>query len=202
MSLATYSDLQTAVANWLHRDDLTSNIPDFIALAEARMNGHIESRSMESRTNLTCTAGNAFVSLPTDMLEMKRLTVSSVDPVQVLKYATPDEISKDYPYSTTGEPVVFTVIGPQIQLAPIPDTAYTLEITYLQKIPALSNSNTTNWVLTNYPDVYLYGALVQSVGYTQDFGNLQTFQTLYRDAVDNLNAIDWYSGSSMAVRVK
>lgn len=201
MALTTYAELQTAVASWLHRDDISARIVEMIALAESRMNGHIDSRSMEARSTLTCTASNAYVTLPTDMLEMRRLLLSSTSPARALKYVTPDEITIDYPYTTTGEPYVFAVIGGQVQLAPIPDQAYSLEITYLQKIPNLSDSATTNWLLTKAPDVYLYATLVQSVAYTQDFDKLTTYQTLYKDAVDNLNSIDWYSGSTMAVRV-
>lgn len=202
MSIASYSDLQAAVIEWLHRDGDTAfaaRLPDFIALAESRANGHLKSRAMELRTTLTCTPGVAYVSLPSDMLEMRRLSVSSTNPVQTLKYLTPDELSKDYAYTSTGVPYVFAVIGSSAQLGPIPDQAYSLELSYMQKIPPLA-SNSTNWLLTSYPDVYLYGSLIQAATYVQDFSILTTLQTLYRDAVENMNAIDWYSGSTMAVR--
>lgn len=202
MAIATYSDLQAAVIEWLHRDGDTAfaaRVPDFISMCEARANGHLKSRQMEARTTLTCIAGTAFVALPTDMLEMRRLTVSSTNPTQTLKYVTPDELTHDYAYTYSGVPYVFSVIGSNAQLAPTPDQAYSLELTYMQKVPALA-TNSTNWLLTSYPDVYLYGTLIQAVTYVQDFALLNTLQTLYRDAVENLNAIDWYSGSTMAVR--
>lgn len=202
MSIGTYSELQTAVASWMHRADLTDRIPEFIALCEARANGHSKSRLMEARTTLTATSGNAYVTLPSDMLEMRRLVVTSSSPLSTLKYVSPDEITFSYPTTQQGVPAVFAVIGSQVQLAPIPDSSYTLEVSYLQKIPALSEANPTNWLLTNFPDVYLYGTLLQAVTYTQDFGQLNTLQTLYRDAVENMNAIDWYSGSLMAVRAR
>lgn len=203
MAISTYDELQTAVINWLHREGDTAfaaRVPEFIAMAESRMNGHIDSRSMETRTTLTTTASNAYVTLPTDMLEMRRLMLSSTTPVRALKYVTPDEIAHDYAYAVEGEPSVFAVIGGEVQLAPIPDSAYTLELAYIQKVPSLSSSNTTNWLLTKSPDVYLYGTLLQALPYIQDFDNLGTMQTLYRDAVNNLNSIDWYSGSTMTVR--
>lgn len=202
MAIANYTDLQAAVIEWLHRDGDTAfaaRVPDFIAMAESRANGHLKARAMELRSTLACVAGNAFVTLPTDMLEMRRLTVSSTNPVQTLKYVTPDELTHDYSYTTSGVPYVFAVIGSTVQLAPTPDQAYSLELSYMQKIPALA-SNSTNWLLTAYPDVYLYGALIQAATYVQDFSILNTLQTLYRDAVENMNAIDWYSGSTMSVR--
>ena len=48
MSLDTYSNLQTSIANFLARDDLTTNIPDFISLAEARMSRELDTRSQEA----------------------------------------------------------------------------------------------------------------------------------------------------------
>ena len=201
MTIATYSDLQTSLANWLHRSDLTALIPDFIALAEAGLSGDLQARSMEVRTTLTTTAGNAYVTLPTDMLEMHRLTVQS-DPVYVLSYRSPDELQQDYPYTTTGKPAVFAILGSEMQLAPIPDSAYTLELVYKQKIPALSDSNTSNWLLAQWPNAYLYGALCAAQPYIANDQRLPTFQALYQEAVDGINGIDWYSGTTMKVRTK
>lgn len=201
MSIATYADLQTAIGNWINRTDLAAaRLQEWIALAESRMNGHIKSRSMEARTTLTCTPSSAYVTLPTDVIDVRRLIVSSTTPARVLKYLTPDALTNDYPGNDTGEPGVFTVIGGSAQLAPIPDSAYSLELAYVQSIPALSASNTTNWLLTKHPGVYLYGSLLQGIPYLKAWSELAAIQQLYRDAVDNANALDWYSGSTPTVR--
>lgn len=201
MSIATYSDLQTAVANWLHRSDLTALIPDFIMIAEARLSGDLQARTMETRTTLTTTAGNAYVTVPSDLLEMHRLIIKT-DPVQVLSYRSPDELQTDYPYSTTGKPAVFAILGSEMQLAPIPDAVYTLELAYKQRIPALSSTNTTNWLLTQWPNAYLFGALCAAQPYIANDDRLVTFKALYQEAVDGINGIDWYSGTTMKVRNK
>jgi len=202
VSISTYAQLQAAVANWLHRTDLTAQIQDFIALAEARLSADIDARPMEARTTLTATAGSAWVTLPSDMLEMRRLSVSGAGAVRVLKYATPDQIDSDYPMAVSACPAVFAVIGSQLQLAPVPDSDYALEITYLQRIPALSDSNTTNWLLTGFPNAYLYGALVAAQPYLIDDDRLPMFRELYAEAVGAINKIDWYSGSTMRVRAR
>lgn len=201
MAITDYASLQTSVANWLHRTDLTSLIPDFIALAESKLSSDIDSRSMETRVNLTTTANNAYVTLPTDMLEMRRLQVVTSYNV-TLQYRTPDEIAQEFPTNQTGTPTCFAVVGGQIQLAPIPDSAYTLELVYVQRIPALSNTNTTNWLVTNWPNAYLYGALCAAQPYIANDARLPTFQALYQEAVNGINNIDWYSGSTMRVRAK
>lgn len=201
MALTTYSELQTSIANHLHRDDLTTLIPDFIRLAEDNLTADIVSRSMDVKTNLATVAGTQTVTLPTDMVEMRRLMiVSSYN--TVLKYVSPDQLSADYVNNITGVPQVFTIVGQSIELAPIPDSAYTLEITYKQRIPALSDSNTTNWLLTNWPSAYLYGSLIAAVPYIIDDNRLPVFRSLYQEAIASINSVDWFSGSTMRVKAR
>lgn len=201
MALATYSDLQSSIADWLHRTDLTSVIPDFIRMAEENLSADISSRSMDTVVNLSLTAGVDTVALPSDMVEMRRLQVLG-NFNTVLKYVTPDQLSSDYANNYTGTPQVFTVIGENIEVAPIPDAAYTLELTYKQRIPALSNTNTANWLLTSWPSCYLYGSLLAAQSYMIGDDRLPTIKALYQEAVNNINAVDYYSGSTMRVKVR
>lgn len=200
-AITSYSALQGAVGEWLHRADLAAQVPTFIALAETRLSSDLSTRHMEARTTLNATAGDAWLPLPADMLEMRRLVLQT-DPAIVLKYATPDQIAADYPLSLSSRPAVFTVIGDQAQLAPIPDSDYALELVYQQRIPALSDSNTSNWLLAAWPNAYLYGALVAAQPYIINDERLPLFQALYREAVDGINAIEWYSGSTLRVRAR
>ena len=207
MAITTYAELQTSVANWLHRSDLTALIPDFIMLAESRMNADIESRSMEARVTLTCVPGSTLaarlVALPTDMLEMRRLSVVDTDPAQVLEYKSPDQIMQDNPYLlSAARPSCFTVIGANIELASPPDAAYPLELIYQQRIPALSVSNTTNWLLAGFPATYLWGALASASPYTQDDERIAIYERKYQEMVNTINRIDWYSGSTLRVRAR
>jgi hypothetical protein len=199
MALATYSDLQTAVGEWLHRSDLATRIPDFIRLAETRMNSDVDARGQELVVNLTTTAGSEYVALPADLVEMRRLVLMA-NPERVLRYSTPDQINSDYPSGSTGQPASFTVAGGNLELYPIPDAVYTVELLYRQRIPALSNTNTTNWLLTQAPDVYLYGSLMAAAPYVQDDARMAVYEALYQKAVNQVNSIDWYSGSTLTVR--
>lgn len=201
MSLTSYSELQTSIANHLHRDDLTTLIPDFIRLAEDNLTADIVSRSMDVKTNLATVAGTATVTLPTDMVEMRRLQiVSSYN--TVLKYVSPDQLSADYVSNITGVPQVFTIVGGNIELAPIPDAVYVLEITYKQRIPALSGTNTTNWLLTNWPSAYLYGSMLAALPYIVDDSRLPVFRSLYQESISSINSVDWFSGSTMRVKAR
>jgi len=204
--ITTYSELQSSVASWLHRTDLTALIPDFITLAEARLQGDVVSRSMEVRTTLTCSPGSdvtaRYVALPADMLEMKRLTLMT-DPAVVLEYKSPDQLVADNSYLLSSAiPTCFAVVAGNIELSPPPDSAYDLELVYYQKIPALSVSNTTNWLLTANPNAYLFGSLLASIPYTQDESRQALWNQKYQEAIETTNSIDWYSGSTMRVRAR
>lgn len=197
-AITDYASLQTAVADFLHRDDLTSQIQDFIAIAETHLDADISAREMDTRIPISFTANNAYTAVPVGMLDIRRLSIQT-DPIRVLKYASPDEITADYPYSTTGTPMVFAIIGEEIQVAPIPDTAYTGEVVYRKSIPRLA-TNLTNWLITKYPHVYLYGTLLMAEFYVEDQDKFAMIVAAYQKAVDGINSIEWYSGSTLRVR--
>lgn len=199
MALANYSDLVASVASWLHRSDLTSIIPDLVTIAEARMSNDIKARDMDTTATLTLVSGTNTVATPTDMTEVRRLMISSTDPKRPLVYVTPDQLATKYPYSTTGMPEVFTVIGANFELAPIPDAAYSVSCTYRQRVPSLQ-SNTTNWLMTKWPHAYLYATLCASAPYLGQDQRVDVWEREYQKAIDDINMVDWYSGSSMVVR--
>jgi hypothetical protein len=197
MSIVDYPSLQASLASWLHRSDLTAQIPDFIMLAEMKMNGDLEARMMDSITTINTVANASYVPLPTDMIELRRMAIPGYAP---LEYVSPDQFDIEYGSQVTGMPRLFTVIGANIQFTPTPDAAYAIETTYRQRIPPLSASNPTNWLITSYPNAYLWGALVSAQPWLASDDRLGTFQTLYREAVDQINKIDWCSGTTLVMR--
>jgi hypothetical protein len=201
MSITNYAELQASVASWLNRGDLSANITDFITLAEAQLSTDLKTRQMEAKTTLLTVAAVNTVALPTDMLEMRRLRVVGTYN-QTLSYRTPDEISIDFADNSSGQPIVFTVIGENAELAPIPDAEYSLELTYQRRIPALSVSNDTNWLLTSWPNAYLYAALLAATPFIMNDERLPIWGQLYTQAITGINGVDWYSGSTMKVRAR
>jgi hypothetical protein len=201
MSLATYTDLQTSVAAWLNRADLSALVPDLIALAESRLNQDLDNvRAMEVKTSLATVANVSTVAVPADMLEAKRLQILG-SPNYILKYLSADELAAQYPSGQTGKPEQFGVIAGNVELGPIPDGVYTLELTYFQKLPPLA-TNSTNWLLTAWPDAYLYAALCAAQPYLMNDARLVLFKRLYKEAVDGINGVDWYSGTTMRVTAR
>ena len=198
MALNNYSDLISAVANELHRSDLDSVIPDKITLAEVRINGDLDARLQDTKTTLTCVANQDYVTAPTDMIGIRHLSVQ-VTPVVTLDYVTPDQFETSFPWGSTGIPQVFTIIGSKIYLAPIPDSAYVLTTVYKAKVPSLE-TNTTTWLMTNYPNVYFFATLLEMSPYIKDDARIPMWMEAYSRAIESVNKQDWYSGSMMRIR--
>lgn len=188
MSLSNYTNLQTAVANALHRSDLTSVIPDFITLAEDKLNKRLRIRGMETRVNTTVTAGTEYVALPDGFLSAKNFQVNT-SPRMRLEYASPEWLDVNFPSPTnTGSPKFYSFVGGQIQLAPVTDGTYTLELDYYQKLDIATDS--TNWVLTNAPRVYYYGALVEAALYIKDDKRVALWGALLENAIKEIERAD------------
>jgi len=195
----TYANLKTAVADWLHRTDLTSVIPDFIGIGEQRMNNDCKARDMETTTTLSTVASTATVATPTDLIETRRIMLAT-DPYTVLPYVAPERFARDFPASWSGPPQAYTAYGAYYQIGPLPDAVYSLSLVYAQRIPALSDTNTTNWLLTKWPYAYLYASLVASAPYLRDDNRIATWEAMYQQAMKDINSIDWFSGNTPRVR--
>ena len=189
MALDTYSGLKTTIADYLNRDDLTSIIPSFITVAEAKFNRKLRVRQMVKRA--TAAIDTQYFAFPSDFLQAKELQLNT-NPITYLDYVTQNQgdYSSANEYITVGKPVKYTIIGTQIQVIPTPDTSYTGELTYYGKIPALSDSNTSNWLLAYAPDLYLYGALLEATPYLKDDERLATWSTLYANSLGDIEVAD------------
>lgn len=191
--LDTYANLKTAIAAWLWRPndtDLTAQVPDFIALAEAEMNRRIKTRRKTIRAEATISA--EFIDLPSDYDSPISFVIESTDPVTRLTYIDPDKATelKSTTYTSAGVPVYYSIVGDEFEIIPAPDGSYTGELTYRQKITALSDSNTTNWVLTGHPDLYLYGALKHAAPWLQDDERIAVWGTFFEAAIQSLERED------------
>lgn len=202
MALTTYSELQSSIADWMNQTNLTTVIPDFITLAEAHMNRTIRVSQMEQRATTDTVSGQAYYALPSDYLALRDIQLNT-DAVRSLGYMAPEEIDVHYDASTSGTPSYYTIVGNQFQLAPIPDSVKGLEISYYEQIPALSDTNTSNWLLAAYPDIYLYGSLVQAEPYMRNDQRISVWKSGLELALSELKLADRkyrWSGSGMRMR--
>lgn len=229
MAITTYAELQSAVADWLNRTDLTSVIPTFISLAETRLNRDLRARRMlTTETIVIPTAGYDLDDLTGDYLEAKTLYINQghcefVTQERALDYA--------YLYNNAVDKPWFTIQGELLKLAPSSFPVYQAPalsetdpllllndypvalmdsdpgiegvLTYYAKIPALSGSNTSNWLLADSPDLYLYGTLVQTAPYLREDERVGVWNTIYQQLLNDFRLADeraQASGSTLVMR--
>ena len=206
MALGTFTELKDAVADWLDRSDLTARIPDFITLAEARLNRDLRIRPMEVRSTMVTTSGQRYFNLPGGYLQMRNIQLNT-NPTTPLEYITPEMLDRLYGSSATGKPRAYTLIGDEIQLAPIPDSDYTVEMAFYEKFSPLgdgtSGTVTTNWLTTNAPDVLLYGSLLEAEPFIKNDERIALWLNAYSGSIKKLqdaDSRDRHSGSAMRIR--
>jgi hypothetical protein len=202
MALTTYNELKSSVADWLNRTDLTAVVPDFISLAEAQIERTLRTRQMIVRA--TASIDSEYSAVPADFLETKSIKLNT-SPVTPLQFESVDALDsmKGTMYLANGKPLYFGIVGGQIRVLPVPDSTYTAELTYYAKLSKLSSTNATNWLLTQAPDVYLYGALMQAAPYLKDDDRITIWATMYTRGLEELQVADdrgATSGGSILMR--
>tara|TARA_B100001248_G_scaffold256431_1_gene237458 strand:- start:1627 stop:2265 length:639 start_codon:yes stop_codon:yes gene_type:complete len=166
MSITNYTQLKSTIADFLARDDLTSQIPTFIQLAEGRMSRELETREQEKRATANLTANDQYITLPSDFREVREVKLN-INPVKVLTYHSPTNLDQTYGTNGTGKPQGFSIVGAELKVRPIPDSAYQMEIIYIGTLPTISDS-VTPILFSRSPELYLYGALSEAYIYLLD----------------------------------
>lgn len=205
MALANYTDLQSTIAETLNRDDLASSVPVFIALAQAAINRDVRHWRMETRTSGQQSAGDAYMQVPADWVETARFSVvgNGTSPISMISSAAMSDVraKKNDQYNT---PKFYSLEAGQFHLYPTPIADTDVELLYFAQVPDLA-LNSTNWLLTVAPDVYLYGSLIHSAPYLQDDARLAVWAQLYSAAVTRLNESSKsakYSGVSLVPKIR
>ena len=198
MALDTYANLQLAIADWMHRTNLTGNIPDFIRLTETRTTRLLNARLQQIVATITTVSGIQYASMPSDLLRVVSASIPQVAPN--LDYVTIDQLNHDFSPDEVGTPRVYTTVGSLIYFGPTPDAAYSVTTTYQMQVPALSDADPTNSLLAKWPDVYLWGAVYHAAKYANDIPKKQEFEADYLQALAEVNIIDWHAGGSMRVK--
>jgi len=185
--VTTYATLKSDIAGWLLRDDLTAAIPSFVRLAEAAIRRDLRIRQMLRTSTMTLTAQS--MALPSDFLEMERITIDS-DTEWLLQYLPPASLYSSAAYRDTGSPAYYTVEGDYLVVAPPPTDSPDALISYYRPYDALTDDADTNWLLTNAYDVYLYGSLAHASPYIKEDERVQVWVAGYSSAIAALKRRD------------
>jgi hypothetical protein len=197
-----YAQLQSNIADFLNRSDLTAVIPTFIGLAESQMERALRVRQMINRA--TAQIDTEYTAFPANFLEAKTFKITSSRPIQPIEFMTLEQMDAAQQLSAgaLGIPKYFTVVGNQIRVHPAPDATYTAELSYFEKLPRLSDSLITNWLLSSSPDAYLYGSLMQAAPYLKDDERIGVWGTLYNTAVEAIKTADQNANASGLVKAR
>lgn len=187
MAIGTYAELKVAIQNWSKRSDTLSVLDDFIDLAEADIWQRLRIRDMEAEASINSSTTLRTASLPSDFLQARKLKIdrTNLDDV-VLQYETPMGLRV---IESAGMPLRFTITS-TIELDRVSDVVYTMKLQYYKSLTALSNSSTTNAVLTRFPMVYLYACLFHYGQWAQDDRFIERYAALASDAIEAANAHD------------
>ena len=176
------------LADWLHNSDLASYIPDFIRIAESNIKQDVRYFDMVTRTSFSLSAEYTTLSTTlTRYIEMIRIQIST-DPKVNLEFASPDSIDNDYATQYSGKPRVYTIVGDEIQIKPVPDSTYTSEAIYYSYYAQFSADADTNNLLVNHPDVYLFGALAAAESFSVNDPRIGIWKTQYNEIVQKINS--------------
>ncbi len=200
MSLETYDELKVSLKNWVDRDDLDPFLPDFIRLAESRFNRQLRLRAMERREKANTVGGQSNYKLPNDFLQGREFRLNT-NPTKSLQYITP-EIYESWNLGV-GFPKFYTIVADELKVGPIPDGETEMEMLFYAKVPSLSATRPTNWILLNAPDIYLYGSLLEAEAFLQNDPRIQLWKQGFDMAVTDLqlqDEKDRHSASSLMVR--
>lgn len=202
-----YSELQTALGDWSLRTDLSAFFPTAIELATAMFNhGMADVKALRTRqmvTTVDLSPSSGVYTLPSDYLQYLRV-VEKANPRRELDYISPSQADQIYPFQEAGLSQSFTIIGSSLLSYPV--SSNDIALSYYQAIPDLSDSVTTNWLLTKQPSLYIHGSLLQVAMYARDDELAARSTAVVTALIDGLNNSDamsmFYGARSLARGVK
>lgn len=196
MAFTTYAELQTSIGNWLHRSDLTSMIPDFIALGEDRIYRSLRHKDME--TALDATVASGVVAVPSNFVQMRFAYVNS-SPSTSLDFVSPHVIYQKYPdRSATGYPKLMAREGTNFIFGPVAGNDYNIKGIYYKRLNPLSSE--VNAIYSTHPALWLYSALCESAPFLQNDQRLILWEQAFQKILSEVSLEnDGYADSGSLV---
>lgn len=201
MAITSYATLKTAVADWLHRSNLAAgNVSEFVQFGENRIYRDLRIRCMETTINSTISSGT--IAVPTRYKELKFAYIDGT-PTGKLDRKDAEWIHHNYPTrSADGRPKFIARDGETFIFGPYPDSAYTVKGTAYCALSPLSDSNTTNWLIDNAPELLLLASLCEYADWTggvsdRDAAKWEGRYTQIKDRLQRENDNEEFSGSPL-----
>jgi hypothetical protein len=183
MAISSYAELQTEVAAWLQRSDLSARIPVFVGMATARFNRELRVPEME--TLVTTAADAEYTDLPLDFLQIRSIETNG----DRMEYLAPEEFQAYVAATSTPAVPVYTIADMSLRIYPAPSVSstLTLKVLYYARIPELDSPGDTNWLLDAHPDAYLFSALLEAAGFLHDDPRMAVWDSRLQQAMVLIN---------------
>ena len=168
MSVTSYTELKTEVQNWINKSSISGSADDFVTFAEAYLGTQL--RTSKQMVLATGTVTDNPIDLSSELTRFKRIRSVSISvggTDVVLSYISRDLMAARYSDDSNGVPAYYTLIGDSMYLDPAPNDTYTWTIMYYQGLVPLASAN-TNWLLADYPNIYLYASLAEAAVFAKD----------------------------------
>lgn len=185
MAISNYSELQSEIAAWIHRANLTDRIPAFVSLCEADIARDLRVWQMENEVTLSATEAVDYVALPSRCFAIKSVYIGGSHPRELRRLSLP-ALNHKYIGASSNTPAEYSLQEGNIVLAPTPSADIDVVVTYWASPVPLATTS-TNDILTNYPDVYLYGSLKHGYRYMRNLERAQEAEASYLKAVASAN---------------
>lgn len=168
--ITNYPTLIAALEEYLARDDLQSYAPLFVQMAEGRFNTDLKVVEMQKTTGAQAI-GNGEITLPPDFVDWISVEWRPANGVASqralnLRYVEADSPEFRHRNRPNGPPQFYTLLAGKVHI--VPEAAGTLELVYYARLPPLTSTEQTNWLITKAPEVYLYGALLEAMLFQKD----------------------------------
>lgn len=195
MAISTYSDLQTAISNWLHRSDLASIIQDLILIGENRVYRNLRVRKMEESISDTIDPDGTW-TLPADYVDLKNLRVTAGGKYHVQERKTVEWIwANDRERELApGIPKYVARREGYLIFSPFPASEYPIEGTYYKRLASVSSA--VNDLFTDSPELWLFAALAESEPYLKNDKRVALWEAKFNQIISELNAEEYRENSS------
>jgi hypothetical protein len=185
MALTTLADLNAEIGDWLNRDDITAKYPIFVRMVESRLHRILNGKEARVQSDISLT-GPTF-TLPTGIKELVSIWINSTVFAGTLDVVSPERLNfYRSQYQGVGIPVYFANVGDTLTFVPAPDATYTATIIYDAELVPLVNAGDTNWVMTFYPDIYLFGTLMAAEAYLKNDERIALWEGQFETALAEL----------------
>lgn len=193
--ITDYTTLRDAIAIYMAREGstrFTDQTSLFVQLTEAEVNRRLRVSDQSIAFGIAFTAGDGVEALPSDFAGMRGLPNITTDFRGPLEYYAPaqfDFIITDP--SARDIPAIFTIRANNLEVKPLPEEDVTITIYYYQKVPALTTSATTNWLVTNHPDIYLAGSMHHAHSRNSNAQKAGEWYAKFESGMESLEDADW-----------